>query len=129
MRYIGIDYGSKKIGLALSDESGNMAFPHAVWPNDDAFFGKLEALVSEREVGSIVIGHSKNKDGSDNDLQTAITALVTDLTLATGLPVHLEPEQYSTQAATRIQGKNEHTDASAAALILDSFFIKQRNAA
>ncbi|KKW38995.1 MAG: hypothetical protein UY89_C0035G0020 [Parcubacteria group bacterium GW2011_GWA1_54_9] len=33
MRYLGVDYGSKKIGLALSDEGGTMGFPHTVIPN------------------------------------------------------------------------------------------------
>lgn len=125
MRYLGIDYGTKKVGLALSDEGGAMAFPYEVWPNDDAFLAKLEALIEEKEVGEIVIGHSKDQTGQDNPVQAQIETLVTDLTLAVGLPVYLEPEQYTTQAALRIQGRSEKTDASAAALILDSFLTKR----
>jgi RNase H-fold protein (predicted Holliday junction resolvase) len=50
-----------------------------------------------------------------------------DITLSLGIPVHLEPEQYSTQQAKHIQGKTSMTDAAAAALILDSFIIKHKN--
>ncbi len=125
MRRIGIDYGTKRIGIALSSEDGSMAFPHDVWQNDGMVLKKLEQLIEEKAVKEIVIGHSKNKDGTDNAVQAAITELVTDLTLALGIPIHLEPEQYSTQAALRIQGRNAQTDAAAAALILDSYIMKQ----
>ena len=125
MRRLGIDYGTKRVGLALSDEAGRMAFPHQVVPNDATLLSTLERLITAEGVGEIVIGHSKNLTGQDNPVQAGIEELVTDLTLATGLPVHLEPEQFTTQAALREQGRNDMTDASAAALILDSYLQKQ----
>ncbi len=127
MQKLGIDFGSKKIGLALSDESGSMAFPHSVIPNNSEHVKKIEALISERNVQEIVIGHSKNLDGTDNKIQGAIESLMMDLTLATGLPIHLEPEQFTSQEAIRITGKNDQIDASAAALILNSYITKQNN--
>ena len=125
MRYLGIDYGTKKVGVALSDEGGQMAFPHSVLPNDDTLLASLERLIEAEQVAEIVIGHSKDAAGKDNPVQAHIEELVTDLTLAVGLPVHLEPEQYTTQAAVRIQGRTDKTDASAAALILDSYLTKR----
>ena len=125
MRYLGIDYGSKKIGLALSDESGSMAFPHAVVPNDESFMQTLTELVTNEKVEEIVIGHSRNKAGGDNEIQSAINELVTDLTLHVGIPVHLESEIYSTKEAERMQGKHDQIDASAAAIILNSYLTKQ----
>jgi putative Holliday junction resolvase len=124
---MGIDYGSKKIGIALTDDSGVMAFPHAVVPNDAQFLSYVEKLVSERGVAEIVIGHSLNNDGTPNKIHAAVEAFITDVTLHIGIPVHLEPEQYSTQQATQLQGKTDLVDASAAALILDSFITKQKN--
>ncbi|MCA9361829.1 Holliday junction resolvase RuvX [Candidatus Kaiserbacteria bacterium] len=126
MKRMGIDYGSKKIGIALTDDGGVMAFPHAVVPNDAEFKSYIERLVAERGVGEIVIGHSLNNQGEPNTIHTAVESLMTDLTLSLGLPIHLEPEQYSTQQAVQIQGRSELTDASAAALILDSFITKQK---
>lgn len=124
MRYLGIDFGTKKVGLALSDETGSMAFPHAVVPNDVSLLSTVERLLEERDVAAVVIGHSVNKDASPNEVQKHIEAFMTDLTLACGVPIHLEPEQYTTQAALRIQGRNRKTDASAAALILDGFLSR-----
>lgn len=125
MRYLGIDYGTKKVGLALSDETGTMAFPAAVLKNTKALRAELCQLIESEKVGEIVIGHSLNRDGEPNAVQKEIENLITDLTLDTGLPVHLQPEQYTTQEALRIQGRNEQTDAAAAAIILNSFLTKR----
>jgi len=124
MRFLGIDYGRKRVGVALSDETGTLAFPHSVLANNDTLVERLAELVTKQQVGTIVIGHSKDKTGHDNPVQTAITELVADLTLATGLPVALEPEQYSTQEALREQGRTAKTDAAAAAIILNSYLTR-----
>jgi putative holliday junction resolvase len=126
MRYLGIDYGSKRVGLALSDESGTMAFPHKVLPNSPTLGKEIEMIITKNKVDEIVIGHSLDKQSKPNKIQAAIEELMMDLTLATGLPIHLQPEQFSTQAALQIQGRNDMTDAAAAALILDSFITKKK---
>ncbi len=123
---MGIDYGKKRVGVALSDESGTLAFPHEVLKNDTALLMALEDIIAREEVGEIVIGHSLNKAGEENEIHSAAMELMNDLTLALGLPIHLEPEQYSTQEAIRLQGRNEKTDAAAAAIILNSFLSKQK---
>lgn len=125
MKRLGIDFGTKKIGIALSDDAGMMAFPHEVVPNDASFIDYLETLVQDRGVAEIVIGHSLDRTGQPNAVHTLVEELIGDITLQIGIPVHLEAEQYTTQAAIREQGKNELTDASAAALILDSYLKKQ----
>jgi putative holliday junction resolvase len=124
MRLLGIDYGTKRVGTALSDESGKMAFPHQVFVNDTELLKNLEKLITDKGVTGIVIGHSLNKEQQPNKIQAEIEELVTDLTLAVGLPIHLQPEQFSTQATLHIQGRTAMTDASAASLILDSFITK-----
>lgn len=127
MKRLGIDFGSKKIGIALTDDAGAMAFPHAVVPNDEKFLSYLENLVAERKVQEIVVGHSLNNQGDPNQIHAAVETLLLDITLHIGIPVYLEPEQYSSQQAAQVQGKHSMLDASAAALILDSFIIKQKN--
>lgn len=125
MRILGIDYGSKRVGVALTDESGSMAFPHVVLPNTPNLLRELEHIITEKKVGLIVIGHSIDKENKPNKIQAAIEELMTDLTLATGLPVELQAEQFSTQAALQIQGRTTMTDAAAAALILDSYLTQR----
>lgn len=126
MRLMGIDYGTKKVGIAFSDEGGQMAFPHGVVPNTPKLLDVIIGFINEKKVGEIVIGHSLDKEGKPNAVHTAVEGLMLDLTLATGLPIHLQPEQYSTQAAIQLQGKNAQTDASAAALILDGFLTRKK---
>ena len=123
---MGIDFGSKKIGIALSDDSGAMAFPHAVVPNDKNFLSYVKDLVHQKGVAEIVIGHSLDNEGKPNPLHKAVEEFITDVTLELGLPIHLEPEQYSSKEAAQIQGKNDKLDASAAAIILNSYIAKHK---
>ncbi len=123
---MGIDYGKKRVGVAFTDDAGLMAFPHDVIENNHDLLDSLVALIDAKEVGAIVIGHSLGRDGLPNEIQRQVEELITDLTLQTGLPVHLEPEQYSTQEAIRFQGRNDKTDASAAAIILNSYITRTK---
>ena len=126
MRILGIDFGHKKVGVALTDDAGMMAFPHSVFPNDDELLPTLERLITEKEVKEVVIGHSLNKDGTENPIHNLVTEFIGDLSLRTPVPIHLHPEQYSTQEAIRIQGRNEQTDAAAATVILNSYLTQQK---
>lgn len=123
---MGIDFGSKNVGLALTDESGSMAFPHGVVPNDKKLLAAITSLIAQKNVKEVVIGHSLGYTGKANKIHSAVEEFMTDLTLAIPIPIHLQPEQYSTQQAIRIQGKNSQTDAAAAALILDSFITRKK---
>ncbi len=123
---MGIDFGSKNIGLALTDESGSMAFPHGVIKNDGKLLATVTSLITQKNVKEVVIGHSIGYAGKENKIHGAVEEFMMDLTLAIGIPIHLEPEHYSTQQAIRIQGKNTQTDAAAAAIILDSFITRKK---
>lgn len=126
MKKMGIDYGKKRVGIAFTDDGGHMAFPFDTLPNDRDLQKKLVNLITEKKVTEIIIGHSLNGDGVPNEIHKAVEELITDLTLACGLPIHLEPEQYSTQEALQLQGRTSKTDASAAAIILNSFITRAK---
>lgn len=127
MRLMGIDFGTKRVGVAISDDKGMMAFPHAVFPNDAGLLKEIEKVVQKEKVGMIVIGHSLNRQGGTNAVHALVEDFIQDLTLHIGLPVELEPEQYTTQEATRFQKKGEMTDASAASIILNSYIMRMKN--
>ncbi len=127
MKLLGIDFGSKKIGLAVSDKTGSMAFPKEVIPNDGNLLSYIKSLVDKEGISEIIIGQSINHYGKNNKIQDKINEFIVDLTLQMNIPIHLQDERYSTQAALQIQGRNNQTDASAAALILDSFIILRKN--
>ena len=128
MRLIGIDYGTKRVGIALSDDKGMMAFPHAVFPNDGALLKTIETIIQSEKVETIVIGHSLGRDRAPNKIHTQVEEFIQDLTLAVGLPIILEPEQYTTQEALRFQGRTEMTDAGAASIILNSYIMRNKHA-
>lgn len=127
MRYLGIDYGTKRVGIAVSDEDGKIAFPHGVWPCDGQLGEKIKKICKEREIGAIVAGDSKDFNGKDNPIMDAVRTLADDLQKSMGLPVFLEPEFLTSAEASRAPGGSEKLDASAAALILQSHLDKKNN--
>ena len=127
MRLMGIDYGTKRVEVALSDDKGMMGFPHSVLPNDVSLMKNLEGIVQKENVEMIIIGHSLGRDGAPNKVHGQVEELIQDLTLNIGIPVELEPEQYTTQEAIRFQGRTEMTDASAASVILNSYIMRMQN--
>jgi putative pre-16S rRNA nuclease len=64
MRYLGIDFGSSRIGIAISDELGMLAHPLETVPNDASFLSRLRKIVLEKGVSRMVVGIPRNMDGS-----------------------------------------------------------------
>ena len=124
MRRMGIDYGTKRVGIAFTDERGMMAFPHATLPNDAALVAQVIALVREKEAGEVIVGRSHDFDGAPNAVQAHIDTFTAVLRNALDIPIREELEFMSTQHALRDQGRTANTDASAAALILDAYITR-----
>jgi putative Holliday junction resolvase len=124
MKYIGIDYGKKRVGIAVSDENGRFALPREVLANDGKLVEKISILVKENDVTTIVVGDSKDYKGNDNLIMEKIAPFKKELE-AIGVEVIMEPEFMTSFAAQRFQGKNALHDASAAALILQSFLDRE----
>jgi putative Holliday junction resolvase len=120
MRIMAIDYGTKRVGIASTDETGHFALPRAVWPNDATLIEKVLELKDEEGDGKIIIGSSINLDGLANPIQAEILKFKSKLE-ERGVEVMLQTEIYTTVEARRLQGQTEMTDASAAALILKSY--------
>ena len=135
MKYIGIDFGTKRVGIALSDDSGTLARPSGVLKNTSSLISELEGMIAKEGVDSIVIRSSEG-----NKVQNDINELVGQLTLTTMLPVELMNESFSSveahgrkgkeqmaARATRAPQKPTDLDARAAAVILQRFLDKQSN--
>ncbi|MDO8569623.1 MAG: RuvX/YqgF family protein [bacterium] len=120
MRLMAIDYGERRVGIASTDESGDYALPRVVWPNDKTLVDKIFKLKEEEGIQKIIIGESRNLDGSANLIQKAIERFKSELEKH-GAEVVYHPEVFTTLEARRLQGQTEMTDASAAALILKSY--------
>jgi len=124
MKYIGIDYGKKRVGIAVSDEGGQFAIPKEVLQNDDKLIAKIALLAQEVKAEIVIVGESKDYKGNDNLIMEKVTPFKAALE-GQGVQVVFEPEFMTSYAAQRFQGKNEFHDASAAALILQSFLDKK----
>lgn len=123
-RCMGIDYGAKRVGVALSDEDGRVAFPKAVLPNDRYLQSSLKELIDGHAVTEIVIGESKDNTGTDNSIARSARALGHLLEADTGVTIYFEPEFWSSQEVRAHTGAR-HVDAEAAAIILNSFLTKR----
>lgn len=126
MRLMGIDYGSERVGIALTDDGGAMAFPHATLKNSDTLIEDIVNLIKKEDVGTVVVGLSKDRDGTDNVIQGAIDVCVAKLKEKTDVPIVFELEYYSTKESLHIQGKTRNTDASAATIILNSYINRMK---
>ena len=125
MRILGIDYGSKRIGLALSDEGRQFAMPLIVLNSTKNLLDEVLKIAKEKETTEIVMGESKNYKGEANVIMSESLEFKKQLE-TNGLTVYLEPEFMTSANAERFQGKHDMLDASAAALILQSFLDKER---
>jgi putative holliday junction resolvase len=149
MKYLGIDYGKKKIGIAKSNEHGTIAFPLCIIAPDtkNIHITKILDICDKEQINDIVIGHSIDFDGKDNAIEKDIIKFIDHLAIR-GLPliVHRFDERMSTSGTQALlrhsfqkhtgdkhKAKNakqvrEHTkddDAQVAAYILQGFLDKQ----
>jgi putative Holliday junction resolvase len=127
MRTLGIDFGSKRIGIALSDETGQFALPYSVVSNGPQALTEIQEICALNNVSTIVIGESKNFDGKENPIMNEIHEFIEKLKEHVSFPIILHPEFMTSAQAEHIQGKNDMLDASAAAVILGSYLDMKQN--
>ncbi len=125
MRILGIDYGTKRIGIAISDESRTFALPLAVVDTSESALREVIELARQNDTKEIVMGESRNYKMEPNKVFEAANTFKRALE-AQGFTVTFELEFMTSVNAERLQGKNEMTDASAAALILQSYLDKEK---
>lgn len=138
MKFLGIDYGTKRIGLAISDGNGHLAFPKDIILNDKDTFNKIGHLLKEENITDVVVGESLDFSGASNPVEAKINNFISELEKTYGVKIHREKEFLTsvearkagadkaslqkTQAHSKIKkAKTIKADASAAALILQRF--------
>ncbi len=127
MRYLGIDYGSKRVGVAMSDEMGVLAVPFKVILNSANLVKDVVDICKDKNIDVVVVGESLDFSQKENEIMREIKPFVEKLRNDSGLPVHMHPEFMTSEEAEQIQGKNEMHDASSAAIILRSFLERENN--
>lgn len=125
MKYLAIDYGKKKVGIATSDEGGEMAFPCMVIENNKTLLIEIRQLCKELKIGAIVMGESLDQNGKPNAIAKDARAFAVQLEDTLDLPLSFEKEWMTSVHARAMQEGKEIVDDSAAALILQRYLDKK----
>lgn len=130
MRCLGIDYGTKRVGLAHGDDIGVATpLPALIDADEAARWAKLGEVIKQRRITDLVLGYPYNMDGSIGFKAKEVDAFAAKLKAAFGLPVHLVDETLtSNEAESSIAKKDRRgvrdsglVDSRAACLILQDY--------
>jgi putative Holliday junction resolvase len=129
MRYLAIDHGSRRIGLAICDAQEIIASPLCVLDGRTDVLTRITEIVEAEGVGAIVLGLPLNMDGSEGPQAAKARAFGEQLGRRVGLPMHFQDERLSSfgaqekllPAGLSRSRMRDLLDAVAAAEILQSF--------
>jgi putative Holliday junction resolvase len=131
MRILGIDHGTKRIGLAISDELGVIAQPleYVLAEPFVKFLARLKEIIRAKEVELLLVGMPRNMDGSYGPAALKVQEFVAVLNETVGIPIKVWDERLTSAQANRflIQGnvrrdkRKEKVDKTAAAILLQSY--------
>lgn len=139
MKYLGIDYGEKRVGLSISDEGGTLAFPYKIISNNLELVDAIHNICGEEDIVAIVLGESHDLSGKPNKIMGSIEEFKRNLEGELDLPIYFQKEfMTSVEARGRMgkevnnarkekKDKSKKIDDSAAALILQRYLDKKNN--
>lgn len=136
MRWMALDHGTKKIGIAFSDELEILANPYEVWPQEgEATLAKLVKLARTEGVQALLVGLPCHKDGAESETAPLARTFGQELSTRTGLPLRFLNEHLSSQEAERLlaqrgvkpKDRKAKLDAAAAAVILQEWLEQRRS--
>ena len=135
MRILALDHGTRRIGVAVSDETKTIAQPLEYIPAEPFadFLERLKKILAEKEVDLILLGLPRNMDGSYGPAAQKAQAFAAVLNTALTVPIKMWDERLTSTMANRIliQGnvrraqRKEKVDKMAAAILLQSFLDSQ----
>lgn len=126
-RILAIDYGTKNIGLAVSDEQKKFAFPYKSAENNFAQLKKIIRLaIEEKDVSAIVVGLPVKFDGSPHEIAADILKFADKLKKEFGIPIYFEEERFTSAQARKLHGKSKYNHAVAASFILENYLQGRR---
>ena len=136
MRVLGLDIGDRRIGVAISDETGAVAQGRGVFlrRGEDQDLSYFADLCRRERVGVIVVGLPLNMDGSEGKQAAKVRAFAAALAERTGLPVEFLDERLTTAEADRVlkeaglreRKRRKVRDELAAVLILQAWLDRAR---
>lgn len=137
MKYLGLDLGSRTLGIATSDSTGMIASSYGVIHHQEEYarlVKEVVSLVDELKIGAIVLGFPKNMNNSIGPKGELSLKFQKELEKVLSIPVYLQDERLSTKSATDMliyadvsrKSRKKVVDSVAATIILQSFLDKER---
>lgn len=136
-RILAIDFGLKRVGLALSDPLKIFAYPYMTIPYDREFINKLSAIINENSVSKIILGYPLTTWGNKTPLSDEIIKLRNELTEKLKMEVILWDERFTSEIAKqkvtesvtkKMKRRNKGLlDQNSAAVILQEYLDKSRH--
>ena len=131
MRILAIDHGTKRMGIALSDELGMIAQPLEFIPAEPfaKFLDRLKEILSEKQVELVLVGMPRNMDGSYGPAALKVQQFVAVLKDAIAIPIQTLDERLTSAQANRVliegnvrrEKRRDKVDKMAAAILLQSY--------
>lgn len=139
MIVLGIDFGTKRIGIASGDSELAMAFPLRSVENGARAAGDVADIAAKEGAGRIVVGIPRRMTGDEHatvgDIEEKALAFVEELRVATSIPIDTEDERLTSAYADSIRAaqggskKGFDRDAVAAAAILETYLQRMKRVA
>lgn len=137
MRYLGLDLGSRTLGVALSDKTGLIASSYTIIRHNEDYenlINQVETIVKEKEVDEIVLGLPKHMNNDIGEKGNLSIWFQQQLKEKLNIPVHLEDERLTTRQAENLLIQNDTSrkkrkkviDSMAATIILQSYLDRKR---
>ena len=137
MRILAIDHGTKRMGIALSDELGMIAQPLEFIPAEPfaEFLDRLKEILSEKQVELVLVGMPRNMDGSCGPAALKVQQFVAVLKDAIAIPIQTLDERLTSAQANRVliegnvrrEKRRDKVDKMAAAILLQSYLDGRSN--
>ena len=134
-KYVCLDIGDKRIGIAVSDPFGSMALPYDTLhrKNFSEDLKKLVEIAKKRGADVIVCGLPLNFDGSKSEQTLKTESFIEELKKICDIPIEIQDERFTTREAHRVlisenmrrDKRKMHVDAVAASFILEDYMRKQ----
>ena len=125
MKILAIDYGTKRIGISISDETQTLAREYGIWSPTE-FWQKLETLFEEEAIEKVLVGLPLNMSGELTEKTEEAQAFSDQLQKRITQPVELVDERLSSVMAEQISGQSENLDSLAAQIFLQNYLNKNK---
>ena len=136
MKILAIDYGQKRLGIAISDALRITAQPQPWLPNSSKMFDELRKLIEEQNIVEIVVGLPLTLKGTASDMTREVEAFSKALEEKIAIPVFLQDERFSTMESEKLlisanvsrEKRKEVRDSMVASIILQDYLERKQHA-